>query len=94
MTSIHSPSVLTSQNDAIKTSACDGIIPLSPFTVRPNSLCIEVFIQFQKHKATTNSAEHALEIYATPIFLYMLLSTVNLPLNKPVTLYIILSFIC
>jgi hypothetical protein len=71
-----------------------GIIPASPFTTRPNSLRTEVFIRFQKHKATTNLAEHALAIHATPIFLYMLLGTVNLPLNKPVTLYIILYFIC
>jgi len=50
-----------------------SIMPVSSFTMRPNSFCTEVFIQFQKHKATTNLVEHALARHATPIFLYMLL---------------------
>jgi len=32
-----------------------GIIPVSCFTMRPNSFCTEVFIQVQKHKATTRT---------------------------------------
>jgi hypothetical protein len=45
-----------------------GIKPISHFTMRPNSLRKELFIRFQKRKTTTNLAEHALAIHATPIF--------------------------
>jgi hypothetical protein len=52
-----------------------GIIPISPFTMRPNSLLTKVFMWFQK-QIHNKLVEHALAILATPI---MLLETVTLP---------------